>query len=567
MVQHRQVPDTTLPFVSCYCPTYARPHLLEQAIESFLKQDYAGKKELVILNDMPEQELVYDHPEIRIVNSPARIAPLGKKFNECVKLCRGEVLFVWDDDDICLPWRISYSIKKMQDGLFHTKQAFFEPDRNRLLKTGRNAYHANLAFEKQQFSSIGGYLEVDSRRLDIDMMQRLGVFEHSQEIEDKHIFYIYRWAGTGSYHVSQWGDESGGITPAVNKYVKKKIISGECRTGPVQLYPHWTRDWLALVDEAIKAPDESRKIISFDDEVLEAETSVHLNWDTLEIESIKQGGGHRIQCNLASALVFQSINGRRTNAEIEKRLDDAFPEQSISEDIRSVISEFKQLSIANVVSDSGSRLKIAILTQITPEISAYAQHSEAINGAYAKQAGYDFHVGRDWPFDDRVAHWSSVYMLRKYLSSYDYVLWLDADAIVTRFNMSLEHFIRLSPDANILACDDRPMGTSVINTGAVLVKNTPWTERFLEVWWELGNRPEYAFKFPSDQGAITELFQNKVMQAQDHIKVFPAKLFNSIYPAQETHTAEDFVLHLMATPDDVRKQVFSEWQLKLINGT
>jgi hypothetical protein len=31
-----------------------------------LIQDYPGKKELVILNDNPEQTLVFDHPEVVI---------------------------------------------------------------------------------------------------------------------------------------------------------------------------------------------------------------------------------------------------------------------------------------------------------------------------------------------------------------------------------------------------------------------------------------------------------------------------------------------------------------------
>ena len=39
-----------LPAVSCLCVTYGRPTLLlEESIQSFLQQDYVGKKELIIL--------------------------------------------------------------------------------------------------------------------------------------------------------------------------------------------------------------------------------------------------------------------------------------------------------------------------------------------------------------------------------------------------------------------------------------------------------------------------------------------------------------------------------------
>ena len=35
----------TNPKVSCYCATYGRTKLLEEAIHSFLLQDYEGEKE------------------------------------------------------------------------------------------------------------------------------------------------------------------------------------------------------------------------------------------------------------------------------------------------------------------------------------------------------------------------------------------------------------------------------------------------------------------------------------------------------------------------------------------
>ena len=70
------------PGISCYCSTFGRPvNLVENSIQCFLDQDYDGPKELVILNDLNVQELVFDHPEVKIVNSKERIKPLGKKFN------------------------------------------------------------------------------------------------------------------------------------------------------------------------------------------------------------------------------------------------------------------------------------------------------------------------------------------------------------------------------------------------------------------------------------------------------------------------------------------------------
>ncbi|MEZ4657920.1 MAG: glycosyltransferase family A protein [Caldilineaceae bacterium] len=49
--------------VSCICLTYGRPAVLEEAIYSFLQQDYQGPKELIVLNDYVDQTLYFDHPE------------------------------------------------------------------------------------------------------------------------------------------------------------------------------------------------------------------------------------------------------------------------------------------------------------------------------------------------------------------------------------------------------------------------------------------------------------------------------------------------------------------------
>ena len=65
----------TMPLVSCICPTYNRPpshkYLVEEAIESFLRQTYPNK-EMVVVNDCPGQDLLCDAPDVRVVNVPER---------------------------------------------------------------------------------------------------------------------------------------------------------------------------------------------------------------------------------------------------------------------------------------------------------------------------------------------------------------------------------------------------------------------------------------------------------------------------------------------------------------
>lgn len=237
-----------LPKVSCLCPTYGRPECLEEAIHSFLLQDYRGQKELVIVNDLPEQKLAFDHPQVRIINVPQEIGCLGRKFNLTARAATGDVLCVWDDDDIFLPHRLSYSIDRLKNGLFHVWHAFYLLP-NGAVDTAYNLFHSCLAVHRDVFWDIGGYEEVDrmnvDRKLIHDLYKKCG--HTSNEIPQADYFYIYRWDTTGDYHVSQWDSDS--VSQSVKEYVAKKKEQGRLRTGEINLQPRWAQDYLRMVQE------------------------------------------------------------------------------------------------------------------------------------------------------------------------------------------------------------------------------------------------------------------------------------------------------------------------------
>lgn len=230
--------------VSCYCATYGRAHCLEEAIECFLKQDYKGPKELVILNDYDQQTLVFDHPEVRIINLASRITPLGAKFNATVKNCRGNILMCWEDDDIYLPNRISYTLEHMKDGVFHTHDGFYEADPKNLIAT-RNVFHATHAFTRDIFEAIGGYTEKDQCSIDIELMEKIKKhinYNYTQDVNKDNIFYIYRWGSVRSYHGSGWGAIPN-LSEEVKKVVENQAKVGIIPKGLVNLQPKWSYDY------------------------------------------------------------------------------------------------------------------------------------------------------------------------------------------------------------------------------------------------------------------------------------------------------------------------------------
>jgi hypothetical protein len=236
--------------VSCMCLTYGRPKLLEESIFSFINQDYQGPKELIILNDYEKQILKFDHPDVRIINISKRFNTVGEKRNYCFSLCNNDILFVWDDDDIYLPSRISFTLDKMKDPKYNdffkpSKAFFFDNKKQHVKGVVSNLFHSGGAFTRRFFEDVNGYSHMGTGEdLDIEsrMKKNKNYLKHDyNEIKDEDIFYIYRW-NTGSYHLSGFGrDEEDGLTgnDKVYNYIENQLKRGTLEIGDIYLNPHW----------------------------------------------------------------------------------------------------------------------------------------------------------------------------------------------------------------------------------------------------------------------------------------------------------------------------------------
>jgi len=104
------------PFLSCVCPTKNRRRFMAESLRRFLAQDYAGRTELVIVEDGDEdvsdlatcanvgfQKIRYFRHE----------ATLGAKLNFGAQQARGEIIANWDDDDQYAPDRLRKQLAHM----------------------------------------------------------------------------------------------------------------------------------------------------------------------------------------------------------------------------------------------------------------------------------------------------------------------------------------------------------------------------------------------------------------------------------------------------------------------
>lgn len=235
-----------LPFVSCQCITFGRPAMLNEAVECFLRQDYPGPKELVILNDQPGVTYRFDHPEVRVINLDKRVETIGRKRNLCVEACRGQVILPWDDDDIHLPWRISVTIQEMKNKTYFKPKKFWVWTEKRFaLETPGGGAPSMAGYSKAVWMQVDGYPEVQSGQ-DTELQKRLvaaGVVD-VRDLSTTDNYYVYRW-GTGHYHLSGYGRGQRGFE-TIGKRVGLKV-----RPGEYEIRPGWAVDYVAKVRDAL----------------------------------------------------------------------------------------------------------------------------------------------------------------------------------------------------------------------------------------------------------------------------------------------------------------------------
>jgi glycosyltransferase involved in cell wall biosynthesis len=241
------------PGISCMCLTFGRVHLLEEAIQSFLLQDYPGEKELLILNDYAPQTLELNHPEVTIINVPVRFSSMGEKRNAAAALSRHDFLAVWDDDDIFLPHRLRYSMEK-----YDPEKRFFKPVHGFQLNDGqvsgphRHVNHSGAMWHRSLFDQLRGYAHMgrgQDKEIENRFKRAIGENTWFWDIKPEEIYYLYRWRGTQSYHNS--GYEAGSERDAVLDYLNRKLERGAIPTGAVRLEPNWKVDYLQLVADHV----------------------------------------------------------------------------------------------------------------------------------------------------------------------------------------------------------------------------------------------------------------------------------------------------------------------------
>jgi len=162
--------------------------------------------------------------------------------------------------------------------------------------------------------------------------------------------------------------------------------------------------------------------------------------------------------------------------------------------------------------------KICILTSYTDKIRwgnygkcDYGDLSSTNHLEYANKHGYSYikQIVSDSDYSDWHPTWIKIDILIKTLPLFDYVVWIDADAIFVNDEIKIEEFITDEVDLVIPKLEmDKTTGNVWTNTttGFIIWKNSEWSLNMLKNLWENPNR--FRFDFFHEQSRLDELLSD-----------------------------------------------------------
>ncbi|MBK7895985.1 MAG: sulfotransferase domain-containing protein [Anaerolineaceae bacterium] len=225
------------PAVSCICPTYGRSCRLEEAIYSFIQQDYSGPKELIVLNHHPQHLLEFGQPEVKIYNHPTSFQSTGEIWNAAVALATNDLIFVWDVADVHLPHRLSHSVAKFDQTIgFYKLDATFLWSDGRLSGIENSAFHHSSCWSRERFDQTNGYdpqlVYGSEEEFEHRLRQSSQRLNGRKNLDPQYIYCIKRW------------QENPGDRPLFLNRNHKGPKKNQQR---IQLNPHWKFNYPQLV--------------------------------------------------------------------------------------------------------------------------------------------------------------------------------------------------------------------------------------------------------------------------------------------------------------------------------
>lgn len=194
-------------------------------------------------------------------------------------------------------------------------------------------------------------------------------------------------------------------------------------------------------------------------------------------------------------------------------------------------------------------MRIAIIQLYDDGRKDYGDLTGGVASAYCERHGYTYICHRELLDYRLIPTWNKLLAVKKHLSDFDWVFWLDADALIVNPKHRIEDVIAPFDTGQDMLFSSDDCG---LCAGVFFAKNTPWTHTFLESVLQLGELPDCGHLY--EQKTIRSLYE-MFPNVQRHIGLIPPSVIQFPY-AQ--HNKEAFVHHYWAI-----SQSFAEAERKM----
>ena len=163
--------------------------------------------------------------------------------------------------------------------------------------------------------------------------------------------------------------------------------------------------------------------------------------------------------------------------------------------------------------------RICIITSYTDHIRwdnygkcDYGDFASLNHHEYSNKHGYSYikEIVKNDDYSNWHPTWIKIDVLKKYLPLYDYVVWVDADAVFVNQDIKIEDLINDGIDLVIPKLEmDRVSGNmwTHTTTGFMIWKNSEWSNNMLNTLWS--EPKDYRFTFFHEQSRLDELIYDK----------------------------------------------------------
>lgn len=193
--------------------------------------------EMVIINDNPDVDYVYNHPRVRIINHKERFPSIAAKLEWGYKQCKYDYIYRLDDDDLLTPWAVNNARIDIQTNpgfdIYRSEGMYFFVH-NKFEKESSNINNGNI-YTKAYLDRIK--FPDKSGNEDDDI-----TFHHNAKIYESKLKHtmIYRW-GMNTLHISGLGIQPNQV---ILDHADRVLNNTK---GEIVLKPHFDNDYYSQI--------------------------------------------------------------------------------------------------------------------------------------------------------------------------------------------------------------------------------------------------------------------------------------------------------------------------------